>query len=209
MVMDPKTGAVDFEYPFRSRTFASVNAASPTLGDNWVFLSSSYGVGSHGVSLLKDGGHEQRWKNRRLGLQFANAVLQGGHLYAVDGVPDRAGALVCLDPATGEALQRTDLVWDQELEIEGVKRTVSLGAGEGSLTYADGAFLCLGDNGHLLWLDATPKGTKVLARTWLFRARECWTPLVISKGLLYACQNNRERWGGKPSRLICYDLRGS
>ncbi|MEE2886339.1 MAG: PQQ-binding-like beta-propeller repeat protein [Planctomycetota bacterium] len=208
MVLDPKSGAADFEYPFRSRTYTSVTASTPTVGDNWVFLSSSYGVGSHAVTLEKDGGHRQRWRNRKISLQFSNAVLQGGHLYAIDGVPDRGGAIVCLDPATGKSVHRTDLVWDETLEIEGSKQTVAMGVGEGSLTYADGAFLCLGDNGHLLCLDATPKHTKVLARTWLFRARECWTPLVISRGLLYVCQNNRERWGGSTARLICYDLRG-
>jgi outer membrane protein assembly factor BamB len=208
MVLDPTNGAVDFEYPFRSRTYASVNASTPTIGDDWVFLSSSYGVGSHCVALQENGGHSTRWKNRRISLQFSNAVLQDGHLYAIDGVPDRGGALVCLDPATGKSVQRTDLVWDEQLEIEGKQREIAMGVGEGSLTYADGAFLCLGDNGHLLWLQATPKGTKILARSWLFRARECWTPLVISRGLLYVCQNNRERWSGKKARLICYDLRG-
>lgn len=208
LVIDPATGAIDFEYPFRSRTYASVLASSPTVGNNWVFLSSSYGVGSKLLALDQDGGHRLTWKNRHIGLQFSNAVLRDGHLYLIDGVPDQAGAFVCLDPATGKPIQRTDLVWDETIEIEGKKHEVSFGVGEGSLIHADGVFLCLGDNGHLLSIEATPKGTKVLARSWLFKARESWTPLALSRGLLYACQNNRGRWGGKPARLICYDLRG-
>ena len=47
------------------------------------------------------------------------------------------------------------------------------------------------------------------ARAWLFGASQSWTPLVLSRGLLYVCQNNRERFGeGRPRRLLCYDLRG-
>ncbi len=208
LVLDPSSGQIDFEYPFRSRTYESVNASTPTLSEDSVFLSSSYGVGSHLLTLDAKGGHRLAWKNRRIGLQFSNAVLQGGQLYMVDGIPDRAGAVVCLDPKTGKELDRSDLYWDETLSIDGKPRTISMSIGEGSLTHADEAFLCLGDNGHLLWLKATPKGTEILARSWLFKARECWTPLVISRGLLYACQNNRERFGGERSRLICYDLRG-
>jgi hypothetical protein len=61
--------------------------------------------------------------------------------------------------------------------------------------------------GHLLWLELSPKGYKELARTWLFPAPESWTPPVISRGLLYICQN-RPGYNGTPPRLLCYDLRG-
>ena len=45
----------------------------------------------------------------------------------------------------------------------------------GTLLAVDGQFLCLGELGHLLWLDLTPKGYKELARTRLFPARETWS----------------------------------
>jgi len=57
-------------------------------------------------------------------------------------------------------------------------------------------------------VELTPDGAKILQRAWLFRANESWTPLVISRGLLYVCQNNPERFGDRPARLLCYDLRG-
>ena len=41
-----------------------------------------------------------------------------------------------------------------------------------SLLAVDGQFLCLGELGHLLWLDLTPKGYKELSRARLFYARE-------------------------------------
>ena len=72
----------------------------------------------------------------------------------------------------------------------------------------DGKFLCLGELGHLLWLDLTPTGYKELARAWLFPARETWALPVLSHGLLYVTQNTPDiiRHGGP--RLLCYDLRG-
>jgi hypothetical protein len=72
----------------------------------------------------------------------------------------------------------------------------------------DGRFLTLGEHGHLLWLDLSPKGYKELARVWLFRAPESWTPPVLSHGLLYVVQNHRDALADTPPRLLCYDLRG-
>jgi len=78
----------------------------------------------------------------------------------------------------------------------------------GSLLWADGQFLCLGELGHLLWLELTPKGCKEISRARLFLARESWTLPVLSRGLLYVCQNSRDILTGAGPRLLCYDLRG-
>jgi len=71
----------------------------------------------------------------------------------------------------------------------------------------DGQFLCLGELGHLLWLDLTPKGVRERARAWLFAARESWGLPVLSRGLLYVTQNSRDLMHGASPRLRCYDLR--
>ena len=78
-----------------------------------------------------------------------------------------------------------------------------------ALLHADGATMCLGDNGHLLWLELAPEGATVISRVSLFRANESWTPPVLSRGLLYVRQTTRERFGAAPARprLMCYDLR--
>lgn len=207
LVLDPSTGKVDFQHPFRSRTYESVLGSSPVVGDNWVFLSSSYNVGTAVLSLDEKGGYEQLWKDRSVGLQFSNAVLVDGLVYAIDGRSDRAGAVICIDPATGKELFRSDLDFDEMITRDGAKKKINLSIGEGSLLWVDGGFLCLGDNGHLLRLEITPKGVKVVSRAWLFGANQSWTPLALSRGLLYVCQNRRERFGDRPARLLCYDLR--
>ena len=75
------------------------------------------------------------------------------------------------------------------------------------LLVADGRFLCLGEYGHLLWLELSPKGYKELSRAWLFAAGETWTLPVLSRGLLYIVQNTRDLLRGTGPRLLCYDLR--
>jgi len=79
----------------------------------------------------------------------------------------------------------------------------------GSLLAVDGAYLCLGELGHLLWLELTPKGYKQISRAWLFPARESWTLPVLSRGLLYVVQNTRDVTRVNGPRLLCYDLRAS
>src|SRR5688572_27466673 len=45
MSIDPATGRVDFSFPWRSRSYESVNASCPVIFDNKVFISASYRTG--------------------------------------------------------------------------------------------------------------------------------------------------------------------
>jgi hypothetical protein len=87
-------------------------------------------------------------------------------------------------------------------------RPQTSGTARGSLLHVDGAFLCLGELGHLLWMDLTPKGYREISRAWLFAARESWGLPVLSRGLLYVAQNTRDVLHRTGPRLLCYDLRG-
>ncbi len=209
MLIDPKKHVTLARFPFRSRTYESVNGTSPILVDDTVLLTSAYSTGSIGVRITADDKLEQSWKARRLGVEFSAALELDGNLYLIDGIRDRGGAIVCLDPLSGEELSRTDLEWEETVNIRGEDREMGFGVGTGLLLHIGGdRFLCLSDNGHLLQLRCGPKGGEILNRVSLFRAGETWTPLVLSRGLLYVCQNKREKIGDAPPRLLCYDLRG-
>lgn len=209
MVIDPITGATVSEFPFRSRRYESVNGACPVVVGSTVMLTSAYGTGTVGVRVNADGAAEAAWRIRRLGLEFATPVEVGGDLYLVDGIRDRGGAVVCLDPATGREHARTPIDWEETVTVGGTERSMGFGLGCGSLLHVGGdRFLCLTDNGHLLRLRCSPDGAEVLDRASLFHASETWTPLALSRGLLYVCQNRREKIGDAPPRLLCYDLRG-
>jgi hypothetical protein len=77
----------------------------------------------------------------------------------------------------------------------------------GSLLAVDGHFLCLGEHGHLVWLDLRPKGYREIARASLFLAPETWGLPVLSRGLLYVGQNAQDVQTRARPRLLCYDLR--
>jgi outer membrane protein assembly factor BamB len=208
MSIDPATGAVDFEFPWRSRVYESVNASSPVVVGNQVFVSANYFTGSALVDVKADFTHQELWTNKDLGTHWNTAIYKDGYFYGFDGHFEDDAALLCIDARTGKTVWREAPVWDETIKISGQERRVQVGICRGTLLRVDGRFLCLGEFGHLLWLDLTPDGYKELARAWLFAGRETWAPPVLSRGLVYISQNTRGMLDRGPPRLVCYDLRG-
>jgi len=206
--IDPANGAVDFEFPFRSRVHESVNASCPVIVDDQVLISSNYFTGSALLRIKPDMSHEVVWTNKDLGTHWNTAVFKDGYFYGFDGHFTQDSALVCVDAATGKTVWREAPEWEESVELNGEQRRVFTSSGRGCLMLVDGRSLCLGEFGHLQWLDLSPQGYKELGRTWLFAAEESWALPVLSRGLLYVSQNTRSVFKREPSRLVCYDLRG-
>ncbi|MEM0982429.1 MAG: PQQ-binding-like beta-propeller repeat protein [Planctomycetota bacterium] len=217
MVLDPKTGKVLLEHPFRSRTYTSVNGANPIVAspDGVVFLTAAYNVGTARLDIEPDFGFTETWRNRRVGIEFSTPLDVGGHLYMIDGRGDRVGSVVCLDSVTGKEVSRTEVIWDETVFYNGRELEVPLSIGNGTMILAPGMgdrrALLLGDQGDLAWVELKPEGAEILSRVGLFRASETWTPPAVSRGLVYVCQNSREKFGRErnPPRLLCYDLRAA
>jgi outer membrane protein assembly factor BamB len=207
MSIDPATGKVDFVFPWRSRTHDSVNASCPVVFDNKVFVSASYRTGSALVEVRPDFTHRVVWTTRDVGLHFNTAIYREGHLYAFDGRNEPDASLVCVDAASGKVVWRETPEWTETFEVRGARQQQTLGTYRGSLLAADGQFLCLGEIGHLLWLNLSPSGYKEVSRAWLFPARESWAVPILSRGLLYVVQNTRDLLRESGPRLLCYDLR--
>ena len=207
LALDPDTGEIDFRFPWRSRSYESVNASVPVLVGDQVFISASYDTGGALLDLKPEGGYEVAWTSMALGTHFNTAVHKDGYLYGFDGRNEPDASLVCLELAGGKEMWRTVLEWDETYELHGRTKPRPMSVYRGMLLAVDGDFLCLGERGHLLWLELTPRGHRELARSWLFAAHETWTPPVLSRGLLYICQNARDFVRGGPPRLLCYDLR--
>jgi outer membrane protein assembly factor BamB len=205
MSMDPANGKVDFSFPWRSRSYESVNASCPVIFDNKVFISASYRTGGALVEIRPDFTHRVVWTTQEFGLHWNTPIYRDGYLYGFDGRNEPDASLACIDVTTGKAAWRETPEWTDTL----AGRPQEVSTYRGSLLAVDGAYLCLGELGHLLWLELTPKGYKQLSRAWLFPARESWTLPVLSRGLLYVVQNTREVPRGNGPRLFCYDLRGS
>jgi len=207
LAIDPANGAIDFTFPWRSRSYESVNAASPVVAGNQVFVSASYRTGGALLNLLPNGKHTVAWTSQEIGTHFNTAIEKDGYLYAFDGRNEPDASLVCVELKTGKVIWRVNPEWDESFVVDGKTINQHLGTYRGTLLAVDGHFLCLGELGHLLWLDLSPQGYKEIARTWLFAARETWSLPVLSRGLLYISQHSREVRSRKGSRLICYDLR--
>jgi outer membrane protein assembly factor BamB len=207
LCLDPESGQVNFAFPWRGQRYESVNAASPVVIGNRVFVSECYGVGGALVEVQPDGSARPVWTNPTFGLHFMSAIPIGDHLYGVHGHGPQDAELVCVELATGREVWRTQPEWKEAVATAKGAREMTVGTFRASLLRVDGGTLCLGEFGHLLWLDLSPQGCRVLARTWLFVATETWTPPALSRGLLYVCQNTRDTVRGDPPRLLCYDLR--
>jgi outer membrane protein assembly factor BamB len=203
MSIDPATGKVDFSFPWRSRSYESVNASCPVVFGNKVFISASYRTGGALLEINPDFTHKVLWTTQQFGLHFNTPIHRDGYLYGFDGRNEPDASLACLDVASGKVVWREIPEWTETIG----GRSQTLGTYRGSLLAVDGNYLCLGELGHLLWMDLTPKGYRELARTWLFAARESWTLPVLSRGLLYVAQNTRDVLGGTRPRLLCYDMR--
>ena len=206
--LQPATGRIDFRFPWRSRTYESVNAACPIAVGNQVFISATYDTGGALLNVQADGSYEVAWTSQVLGTHFNTAIHQDGYLYGVDGRNEPDASLVCQRLSDGAEVWRELLEWEETYRLNEVVKPRLMSIYRANLLQADGAYLCLGERGHLLWLDLTPQGCKVLARHWLFAAHETWSIPVLSRGLLYICQNSRDFVTGTPPRLLCYDLRG-
>ncbi len=203
MSIDPANGNVDFSFPWRSRSYESVNASCPVVFDNKVFISASYRAGGALVEIRPDFTHRVLWTTQEFALHWNTPIYRDGYLYGFDGRNEPDASLACIDAANGKVVWRETAEWPETVGTR--QQTVS--TYRGSLLAVDGSFLCLGELGHLMWLDLTPKGYREVSRTWLFAARESWALPVLSRGLLYVVQNTRDTLNNTGPRLLCYDLR--
>ena len=215
--LDPKNGKIDFEFPWRSKKYESVNASCPTVIGNSVFISATYKTGSALLNLKPDFTFETAWTmvdrehntdEDQLGLHWNTPIYKDGYLYAFDGRNEPDASIVCVDAKAGKVVWRETPEWEEEIAFNGETQKITVSTLRGSLLAVDGNYLAICELGHLLWLDLTPKGYKEIDRTWLFGSRETWAPPVLSQGLLYVTQNTRDILTGAGPRLICYDLRG-
>ncbi len=98
---DPRSGEVDFHYPWRSRLRDSVNASTPVVVGDEVFLSEAYGPGS---SLLRvePGGYEVVWqdppgRDKAVLAHWNTPIYHEGYLYGSSGRYSRGAELRCVE----------------------------------------------------------------------------------------------------------------
>jgi outer membrane protein assembly factor BamB len=174
--LGPKDGKEywHFDWP----TNEGINAATPIVVGDYVFISSGYGKGCALLKVSGDGPGSLRvqrvYQNNRMCNHFASSVRLGDYIY---GFHD--DFLTCLELRTGKVR------WKER------------GFHKGSLLAAEGQLIVLGEGGNLALVEATPDEYRKKVEFQLSQQR-CWTVPVLAGGKLYV-RDEEQVW--------CLDLR--
>lgn len=156
-------GEIVWQKPWK--TSYDINAASPLfIAPDRLFISSGYDTGSALFALRAADGKiavDEIWKTRGMKNQFSSSVYRDGYIYGFDNKTFK-----CIDAKTGEDR------WRQG------------GFGHGSLFFADGHFIVLGDNGKLALIEANPAKYVEKALTEPMKGKH-WTVPTLYDGRLY------------------------
>jgi outer membrane protein assembly factor BamB len=179
VLLDPRTGAINYSKHWRARIHASVNAATPLVTGDLIFVSACYGTGAI-VLHVGTNRVEELWKSDDVMSNHYNTCVQSkGFLYGFHGRQEEGAKLRCVELKTGK-VQWTD---DH--------------AGCGSMIWADGNLIILNEHGELILVEATPVSYKEKARAQVLTA-PCRSPIALANGLLY---------GRDSKRLMCWNLK--
>jgi outer membrane protein assembly factor BamB len=160
-----------------------INAATPIIAGDYVFISSAYHMGCALLELSADGAGGVQAKpvyvkpNKVMRCQTSTCVLFNGFLYGFDVGP---GLLKCIDIRTGQEKWST--------------RALS----KGSLILANGHLVVLAEDGSLALVEATPEEFRVKSRLKLFHRSEVRALPALASGRLYL-RDDKE--------LICLDVK--
>ena len=158
---------MQFQKRWRSRLGASVNAATPLVVGDLVFISSSYGTGAallrvDGATLVDEWLGDDSMSNH-----YATAVVGDGVLYGYHGRQEYSPSLRAVDLRTGE------VHWSEDR------------FGGGTVTLAGDRLLILRESGELMLAEASPAEFAPIARAQILPGVVRAYP-ALAGGRLYA-----------------------
>lgn len=177
--LEPATGDVLFQRPWRARMAASVNAATPLVIGDLIFVSAEYGPGA-GVFRLDGTTLNELWASDEvLTNHYATSVHREGVLYGFHGRQEFGPSLRAVDLRTGRVR------WSEE-QFRG-----------GTVMLAGDRLLILRERGELVLAGASPEAYRPLARAQILAGTVRAYP-ALSDGYLFARNDDT---------LVCLDLR--
>ncbi len=179
LAIDPTKGETLAQFPWRARLLESVNASSPVVVGDEVFISETYELGSALVKFTGSG-FEEVWtdrgrrRNQAMALHWNTPIEHEGYLYGSSGYHAPEAELRCVDWKTGQ------VKWSQP------------DMGRSSLLLVDGRLVCLSEDGTLRIVRPTPERYDELAK-WELKtddgtpllAYPAWAAPALAHGLLY------------------------
>jgi outer membrane protein assembly factor BamB len=180
--LDPATGRIAFSQHWRARSATTVNAASPLVIDDLIFVSAEYGPGAGVLRVVDDAKLVPLWTSDEvLSNHYATSVYYNGYLYGYHGRQDAPPpqSLRAVEMRTGK------VAWSQDQFRAG------------SITLAGDRLLVVREGGELIIAPASPQAFRPTARAQVLSGVVRPYP-AIADGLLYLRNENT---------LLCLDLR--
>lgn len=146
VALDPATGAVRYQFRWRARMAASVNAATPIVVKDQIFLSASYGTGAVLLQVANNAVKPVWSGDESLSNHYSTSVYKDGYLYGFEGRQEFGQSLRCIELATGKVM------WNVE------------GFGAGTLLVAGEALVITRESGELVLAPASPKAFRFASR---------------------------------------------
>ncbi len=146
------------------KTDYDINAATPIIIDDAIFISSGY---NHGAALLAltDDGLEPVWESRAMRNHMSGNVLIDGHIYGFD-----EEVLKCVG-------------------LDGEVKWSARGSGQGALMGSPDRIIFMNGDGELVIAAATPDAYTELSKSKVFESGVFWTKPVLLDGVIY-CRNS-------------------
>ena len=177
--LDPATGQVQFQRPWRARQAASVNVATPVVVGNLLFVSSEYGPGA-GVFEITGSTLKELWTSDEvLSNHYSTSVHHQGFLYGYHGRQEFGPSFRAVELRTGKVR------WSQDQFRAG------------SVMLAGDRLVIMRESGELILAAASPDAFKPLARAQVLPATVRAYP-ALSDGFMFVRNENT---------LVALDLR--
>jgi len=177
--LDPANGQVRFQRPWRARQAASVNAATPVVVGNTIFVSAEYGPGAGALQFDGTKLVDLWTSDDVLSNHYATSVFHEGTLYGFHGRQEFGPVFRAVDLASGKVLWSTGRF------------------GAGSVTLAGNRLVIMRESGELVFAAVSPKSFQQIAAAQILPETVRAYP-ALADGVLYVRNDNT---------LIAVDLR--
>lgn len=215
--LNPTNGEVNFRRWFQSFANDSVNAMVPVVKDDYVLISAAYYRAGAVLLRVKPEGKsfEEVWRIPQnptdmgdrdpatgrprapvLELHWMTPVLLDGYLYAYSGRNEPDATFRCIELSTGKLMWSRDERWRGH-PPPGAKAQPPV-FGRGSVIYADGKLIALGEGGLLGLFKPNSARCEETSR-WQVPSLHypCWAGPVLANKKLYLRSEDR---------LVCLDF---
>src|SRR5436190_2773910 len=193
--LDPKTGEVNFTRWFRAQVPESVNAMTPVIIDDMVFISAAYyRVGALLLKVRPDGkSFDELWRSTALELHWTTPIYYDGYLYAFSGRNEPDAVMRCVEFKTGQVMWERDERWrPHSMQQPPVY-------GRGSFIMAEGKLIASGEGSLLGLFKLNHESPEEICRYQVPQLHyPCWAAPVLSDKRLYIRSEDR---------LVCLDFR--